>query len=631
MGRADPVLEGVDVISGFRLKTLPTIVAAVCVAVVAGSAAQVAVPATATTPSASPTPTTRTGYIAMADGVRLKYTLKLPAGDGPFPVVVTGDGYDSGVTGGSSVVGSADELVEHGYAALGYNVRGTGCSTGTFEMFPRRWNADGAAVIEWAARQRWSTGRTALLGHSFAGFNAWGIAAERPPHLTAMAVAVTTGDFYRDAFYPGGIHNVLLAAGFSAAQQALALTGVLTATAGGDLACAANYATSGALATPNTVAVTSLTHPDNDAYWKANAREQYFDDVDVPILVSASWQDGIAGSGIFGRQLTRVRNPDKVWFVGSNGDHDLFDVELSTLFRYFDHHLKGASNGWQGEPHIRLWQDSSLPSGGDRVSPGWEVDVASWPLPVRSHELFLRAGHALSDTPPAGAEPADPYAYPRLAASALTANNSLDQVTWTLPFDTAGAEVYTTAQLTHDVVVAGPASLDFWLSSTATDTDVQATLTEVRPDGQEVYLQRGWLRMSARATDAALSTPLEPVPTGARGDARPLVPGDPTFARLRIFPFSHTLRAGSRLRVIIDAPTMPTGIRGFTFNPTVATNRVFHDATHPSVLRLGVLAGESAAQPLPACGHSEGEPCRPDAFSDLPSGTTPVFVGTDLP
>ena len=438
----------------------------VAIAALTLSVGAIAVPQ-APAATAATTTVTRTGYFTTSDGVKLKYTLKLPAGSGPFPVVVTGDGYDSGFTGGSSIVGGADELVAHGYAALGYNVRGTGCSTGTFAMFPRQWGKDGAEVIEWAARQPWSTGNIAQLGHSFAAFNAWGIGAERPPHLRAMALAVSTGSFYRDAVFPGGIYNAVLAQAFGAGQQANALPGVLNAIAGGDLQCAANFAGSGAVSTPHTVAVTSLTHPYNDDYWQGNAREQYFDQVDVPLLVANPWQDGIAGSGIFGKQLTQVADPDKLWFVGSNGDHDLFDVENATLFRFFDHYLKGSANDWQAEPHIRLWQDSSLPTGSNRVRPGWEIDIPSWPLPVQPHELFLRAGHGLSDAAPTDAEAADAYAYPRLAASALTANNSLDQATWKLPFDTAGAQVWTTAPLTHDVVVAGPASLDFWLASTA--------------------------------------------------------------------------------------------------------------------------------------------------------------------
>ena len=39
----------------------------------------------------------------------------------------------------------------------------------------------------------------------------------------------------------------------------------------------------------------------------------------------------------------------------------------------------------------------------------------------------------------------------------------------------------------------------FWITSTTPDTDIEVTITEVRPDGNEVYVQSGWLRASHRA------------------------------------------------------------------------------------------------------------------------------------
>src|SRR3712207_8428059 len=55
---------------------------------------------------------------------------------------------------------------------------------------------------------------------------------------------------------------------------------------------------------------------------------------------------------------------------------------------------------------------------------------------------------------------------------------------------------YTT--LFRSVVIAGPSSLDVYLKSSARDTDLQATISEVRPDGAETYVQNGWLRASHR-------------------------------------------------------------------------------------------------------------------------------------
>ena len=72
----------------------------------------------------------------------------------------------------------------------------------------------------------------------------------------------------------------------------------------------------------------------------------------------------------------------------------------------------------------------------------------------------------------------------------------------------------------------GAGSLDLTIAASAADTDLEVTLTEVRPDGTEIYVQSGWLRASMRALDEAASTDLEPVPTFAEDDAQPLVPGE---------------------------------------------------------------------------------------------------------
>src|SRR3954454_18426310 len=174
---------------------------------------------------------------------------------------------------------------------------------------------------------------------------------------------------------------------------------------------------------------------------------------------------------------------------------------------------------------------------------------------------------------------------------------SLCQIAWKGPVPPGGAVAYTTAPLTRDMALAGPASLDVWLASTATDTDLQVTVTEIRPDGNETYVQRGWLRASHRKLDAARSTPLRPYQTHLRADAQPLQRLQPTYLRVEIFPFAHAFRKGSRVRVYIDAPTSHTGFWAFAPYPEPAVNTVLHDAAHPSRVVLGRLPGEKARAP----------------------------------
>ncbi|TML95805.1 MAG: hypothetical protein E6G05_15150, partial [Actinobacteria bacterium] len=149
-------------------------------------------------------------------------------------------------------------------------------------------------------------------------------------------------------------------------------------------------------------------------------------------------------------------------------------------------------------PHMQIWHDTT---GATDAEPKWVTTSSSWPPATQSSRLYLGSGAALAAAPPLGAEPADSYVSP--TASAGTEDGVVfgqrNQL-WKQPGTPGGALAYTTPRLAHAAELLGPASLDLWLKSTATDTNLQATITEVRPDGQEAYVARGWLRASQRCS-----------------------------------------------------------------------------------------------------------------------------------
>ena len=136
------------------------------------------------------------------------------------------------------------------------------------------------------------------------------------------------------------------------------------------------------------------------------------------------------------------------------------------------------------------------------------------------------------------------------------------------------------------------------------------TITEVRPDGQEVYVQSGWLRASRRALDTAASTELRPVHTHLQRDAAPLVAGEPTLVRVELFPFAHVFRKGSRVRVLVGSPGGNRAQWIFQGLPAGGTVTVLTDKQHPSRIVLPVLKGIAAPAGLAPCGSLRGQPCR---------------------
>jgi uncharacterized protein len=589
----------------------------------AAAAAACALVAFSSTPAAAQV--VSRGYIPMRDGVELQYALQLPSAGGTFGTVVEYDPYEAGA-------GYFPEFLSH-YALISVNVRGTGCSGGTFRALDPVQARDGYDIVEWIAQQPWSNGRVGMAGISYPGITQLMTAGMRPPHLKAIAPGSTIGDLYRHVLLPGGAPNQGFGNAWFFLQNGYAARNPPPAIAEGDLKCAANWTASTTQNPPDSVPVMLQQHPYDDAFMKALAPNQYFPQVDVPTLLMTQWQDEQVGSGV--ADDFPMLNPANTWMVLSNGEHGApeWNANTTIIRRFMDWALGQQANGFETTPKVQVWMEK--PKGDlldDTVQPRWTVNFNQWPPPRDALSLHLRSGKRLSWGPANAGETADSYAYP-LPSPAVNAVDWAPTPAAPESYDVAvlpGGEVtYTTAAWQRGRLLAG-ASLDFWLRSTATDTDVQATLSEIRPDGQEMYIQRGWLRASHRNLDPARSTTFSPYHTHQQADAQPLQPGQPTAMRLKINPFVHMIRAGSRLRLTIDAPTSVTGMWSLGYVPTLATNRIVHDPQHPSKLVVGVVPGVTAGAGLPPCDGTgvQNQPCRTNptplpGADDTPEPATP--------
>jgi uncharacterized protein len=291
------------------------------------------------------------------------------------------------------------------------------------------------------------------------------------------------------------------------------------------------------------------------------------------------------------------------------------------LVAFFNRFVKGASNGFEQTPHIQLWHEAATNSAGENL-PGWITSFNSYSsILVKPLSLFFRPGGGLSLSRPQSQGQPDSYAYP---GPSLGSEDGVvfgqHSLLWKGQEPPGASLAYTTPPLTRDTEFFGSGSANLWLSSTAPDTDLQITLTEVRPDGQEVYIGRGWLRASHRVLDPQRSTALAPFHTDTQADSQSLVPGVPTYMRVQLWPFDYVFRKGSSIRLWIDAPTGMTGGWSLDFVNTPAINSIYADPAHPSALVLGQLKGGRAGAPPPACDTVLNQPCR--------SNQTPVPPGT---
>lgn len=551
------------------------------------------------------------GYLPLSDGTQLHYTVTRPEVPGRYPVLVTYDGYAAGVF-------SDPSWNEAGYIVLGVNMRGSGCSEGVFH--PLRadvWGADGAEVVDWAAAQGWSSGAVGMIGYSFTGVSQLATAAFAGSALKAITPGNVFLDFYRDSIYPGGIHNGWIPAWIGAGRQ-FVVGSAAALHAQNDPQCAQNLAASQAQAATQTL--DTQAHPFDDSFWDTQP-EAFLDRVKIPVLGCVNWQD----TTIYSRAGLAFRDrlpPATTWLVGGNGSHADCPISRERLLHFFDRYLKGMDNGWEATPRVVLMHEvagseaaNETLRGTGEAERGWDTAFDDWAAVAAATtplSLYLRAGGRLDTAPPDADEAADHYAYPTPTAN--TPPDFAGISFWNNPQVPAGVLTYTTPALAQDLEFFGSGSADLWLSSTAPDTDVQVTLIEARPDGQDLYVQNGWLRLSRRRLDESLSTALQPRHTHQQADLALLTPGQPVLARIELLPFNHVFRAGSAIRLQIDAPG-----GYFQILPAPAINSVHHAADQPSALVLGWLPEGRALTPLPACGSLRNQPCRP-ATTPLPAG-----------
>jgi predicted acyl esterase len=171
---------------------------------------------------------------------------------------------------------------------------------------------------------------------------------------------------------------------------------------------------------------------------------------------------------------------------------------------------------------------------------------------------------------------------------------------------------YVSSQLGKDTTVLGAGEVQVWVRSEADNVDLQATVSEVRPDGKETFVQGGWLRTSARQMDRKKSVLTEPVPNLRKRAAQTLPKGQWVKVRIPLYYEGHVYRRSSRIRVTVSAPGGDQPIWAFAEASPDATPwvAIAHSGKHASRLVLPVAKDGDAPTPLPPCPGLRGEPCR---------------------
>jgi len=639
------------------------------------------------------------GYITTRDGTELSASISLPGpvAGGPYPTLIEYSGYDpSNPNAGQPVVKILAQLL--GYAYVGVNIRGTGCSGGAFDFFETLQGLDGYDVVETVAAQPWA-GRIGMAGISYPGISQLFVARTRPPHLSAITPLSVIDDTFRGTLYPGGIFNDGFALGWATDRveqnrwpDPVGNGWAVDRIDAGDGQCAYDMLLRGQnreflqqiVDNQYFPPVGSSLYPPGG---EALAPASFAGEIDVPTFIAGAWQDEQTGGHWPDMVAGFTSVPAGALKVtAQNGTHaDALDPEiLSRMIEFLDFYVArripsippavrfaapliyqtvtgvagvqlppdrfggytdfgAALAAYQAEPPVRiLWENGARPgSPAGAPEPVGETAFSQWPPAAAvPTPWYLRPDGRLDPRPPelADGEPRgvdsyryDPSARPRADFAGSSSGIWLADppYDWT-PLVDGKALSYVSEPLAHDTAMAGTGSVDLWLRSTAADTDLQVTLTEVRPDGRERYVQNGWLRASHRKLDAARSTELRPVHTHLEADAAPLPAGELVPVRVEIFPFGHVFRAGTRIRLSIEAPGGDRPLWTFkALQPTEpVTDSVAHTTGMPSRVVLPVVPGVELGGGLAPCPSLRAQPCRAYLTPGVATGVTATASGT---
>jgi predicted acyl esterase len=603
------------------------------------------------------------GYATMRDGVQLSLNVRLPGPveEGPYPTVIEYSGYGPAnpdrTEPGSMIAGLL------GFATVGVNMRGTGCSGGVFDVFNTAQQVDGYDVVEAIARQPWVQGnRVGMVGLSYSGITQLYTAATQPPSLAAVTPLSVIKDPWLQQ-WPGGVYN----GGFTKQwlqerdnqSAAEGTTWVAKRIEEGDETCAAHQELREQNIDFEAFGESLVRRPelaDNRDLSKLVSR------IEVPVFLSGAWQDEQTGPQ-FADMLGNFTSSVDANFTLFNGRHpdgytpqvlsrwlEFLQFYVSEEVPFLDEGLRAASPvifeqefgtpglifaenrftefgpdrydealaAYQAEPAVRVLFENGVAG----EVPGapislFETTYETWP----PRDLGERSFHFGPDGTLLAAAP-DEEGVDRFANDPESAGvdffgeagYELLAPTWDLDWTTfADGDVvsYVTDPFEESVVLGGPGYAELHVQVPDGDADVQVTLAIIRPDDTEWHITSGLLRLSDRK-EADTSTGLRVDRSYAAADAEDMPADEFVPVKVALPSFAQAFRPGDRLRVSVSSPGRDFGAWTFSTTGEDGTPRdVAWGGDRPSRLVVGVLPGIEVPDATWPCPSLRGQACRP--------------------
>ncbi|MFI8185093.1 Xaa-Pro dipeptidyl-peptidase [Actinacidiphila glaucinigra] len=498
-------------------------------------------------------------------------------------------------------------FVPRGYAVVLVDLAGTNRSDGCVDVGGPSDIGSAKAVIDWLngrakgytsrtgsrpASARWSTGDVGMIGKSWDGTIANGVAATGVRGLRTIVPISAISSWYDYYFQQGAalydsgpdwlsdyVESPAARARCAAVQQRI----VDGAPRSGDWTrfwSERDYTKDAGKVRASVFAVHGMQD--------LNVRTKHF----------GQWWSALAAHGV----------ERKVW-LSQTGHVDPFDFRrdawVSALHRWFDHYLLGVRNGVEREPGADV----------ERAPDQWTTDRSWPPAGTEPTRLNLRPG-AVPGQGGLSTAPAVPG-----STAAFTDTPQEWEEDWAAGADTPSDSraVFTTGTLKRDLRLSGSGTVTVTASSSTTSAHLSAVLVDLGPDTVRDFLgaKEGIVDLATRscwgestegdsacfrdtATDAAdvahtvVSRGWADLGHAASAwHGRPLVPGRAYTATVTLAATDHVVPAGHRLALIV------AGTDGGMVEPPDTTPTVTLDLARSRALLplVGGARGLAAAAP----------------------------------
>ena len=550
--------------------------------------------------------------IPMRDGVKLNATVFTAHGQKePLPVIFTFTPYI-----GDSYTDRAVYFAKHGYVYALVDVRGRGNSGGDFEPFANEGH-DGYDVVEWLAKQSYGNGKVTMWGGSYAGFDQWTVLKEFPPHLATIVPAAAAHPgvdfpFQYNIFGPYDMQWLTFTSGVTGNSNLFGNSGFWASKAREMYRSHAAFQNYDKLAgNPSAVFQKWVAHAIPDAYYDAMvpSPEQY-KKIGVPILTITGHYDGDQpGAFTYYKRHMRYGTADaraKHYLIIGPWDHagtrtpkaevgglkfgTASVLDLNKLHtEWYDWAMKGGA-----KPEFLKKRVAYYLVGAEE----WKYADTLESIASAAKTFYLGSNGVAGDVFHSGAlnegkqragAATDSWTYDPLDIRPGVAEPEDDPNP--LTSQRAAMNLYGEGVMYHSepfgeaTEVTGFAKLTLWLKMDVPDTDLEADLFEILPDGGSVELTSASMRARYRES-------LREAKTVPEGSTEKYVFDNFLF-------FSRRIAKGSRLRLMVSSINSTGTEKNYNSGGVVAAETgkdartahitLIHDAEHPSALELPIV------------------------------------------